>query len=498
MKQNLLFNQASALGKRLAMVLTMLLIVGIGQAWGAEYTLVTSNSDLNNGDKVIIATKSSGKPYTGVTGQNGTNDATVSSTETNWVQYTVGSASTSGWTLFDSGQKKYIAKPTGNHFKYSTTAGTCFVNTNGVLGCNSRYLQANGTYYRMYSGINNSYTPFYVWKVSTSYTITAQSNNTTYGTVSLSGTIITASPETGYRVSTTNPYTVSPTGSATVTQSENKFTVTPTANCTITIYFEEIPKYTINWYVNGEVYETTQVSEGIKPTFPTPPNSCDATSTTFYGWATDTWSGKINDISTETIYTSANNMPAEGATYHAVFCEGSNGTELINEEFDNSSTSDATNVFYSSTFTNFSGTVNKAYKSKYGGVKFGTSSASGDITSKALDLSSAFTVTLDACKYGSDSDCSIRVIVGSQSKTIAHKSLDAAGTFNTYTLEFDAATVSSTVKIGTSSKRAYIDNVIIATKGNMSNYITSCTTETVLSLRPQPAYRHVVKNLPFL
>ena len=36
MKQNLLFNQASALGKRLAMVLTMLLIVGIGQAWGAE------------------------------------------------------------------------------------------------------------------------------------------------------------------------------------------------------------------------------------------------------------------------------------------------------------------------------------------------------------------------------------------------------------------------------------------------------------------------------
>ena len=35
MKQNLLFNQASALGKRFIMVLTMLLTVGIGQAWGA-------------------------------------------------------------------------------------------------------------------------------------------------------------------------------------------------------------------------------------------------------------------------------------------------------------------------------------------------------------------------------------------------------------------------------------------------------------------------------
>ena len=39
MKQNLLFNQASALGKRLAMVLTMLLTVGIGQAWAGEATL---------------------------------------------------------------------------------------------------------------------------------------------------------------------------------------------------------------------------------------------------------------------------------------------------------------------------------------------------------------------------------------------------------------------------------------------------------------------------
>ena len=42
MKQNLLFNQASALGKRLAMVLTMLLIVGIGQTWGAEATATLS------------------------------------------------------------------------------------------------------------------------------------------------------------------------------------------------------------------------------------------------------------------------------------------------------------------------------------------------------------------------------------------------------------------------------------------------------------------------
>lgn len=54
MKQNLLFNQASALGKRLAMVLTMLLIVGIGQAWGATETITAANGVYSgSGDNAI-------------------------------------------------------------------------------------------------------------------------------------------------------------------------------------------------------------------------------------------------------------------------------------------------------------------------------------------------------------------------------------------------------------------------------------------------------------
>ena len=35
------------------------------------------------------------------------------------------------------------------------------------------------------------------------------------------------------------------------------------------------------------------------------------------------------------------------------------------------------------------------------------------------------------------------------------------------------------------------------TEKALTNYRTSCTTQTVLSLRPQPAYRQFVKNLPF-
>ena len=133
---------------------------------------------------------------------------------------------------------------------------------------------------------------------------------------------------------------------------------------------------------------------------------------------------------------------------------------VLSEQFDNSTTADSSTAINDSKFPNFSGETSKAYTSKYGGIKLGSSSAVGYITSKALDLSSAFTVQIDACKYGSDTG-NIVVTVGSQSLIINNSELGAAGTFKTFTLTFDAATSSSTVKIATSSKRAYIDNVAI-------------------------------------
>ena len=307
---------------------------------------------------------------------------------------------------------------------------------------------------------------------ASSYTVTCKNKNTgvsagTVGGVSGSGT--KTCTITGLTNGTTYTWSVMPVGDGSTYCAEND---PVEGEATPNVY------YTVTWNVNGEVYETTSVAGGNNPTFPDAPSSCDATSTTFYGWATSPWSGKIDDISDKTIYTSANGMPvvnANGTIYYAVFCEGGGGSVLINEEFDNTSTSDQTSAFNSSAFSNFSGATAKAYKSKYGGVKFGTGSDVGYITSKSLDLSSPFTVTLDACKYSTDAG-NIQVTVGTQTKTIANSELSEAGIFKTFTLNFDAATSSSTVKIGTSSKRAYIDNVIIATAGEGSNYITTCCT----------------------
>ena len=131
-----------------------------GQVGG--YTLVTANSMLANNDKVVVKTSAD----LGVTGWNNNKDATVSSTESNWKQFTVKDKSSSGFKLYDDAASQYIASPGGNEFKYSTSGGVCSPDSSGHLQCNSRFLCVNGTNYRFYTTMSG-YTPFFIYKVST-------------------------------------------------------------------------------------------------------------------------------------------------------------------------------------------------------------------------------------------------------------------------------------------------------------------------------------------
>ena len=267
-----------------------------------------------------------------------------------------------------------------------------------------------------------------------------------------------------------------------------------------TVTAQWTPTYTITWLANGqEFHKQENAEEGTALDLPdSKPNAstyaCD--DKVFVGWTATPISGTTDDEPADLFTTKTAKVEEAATTYYAVFATpsagGGSSEELINEEFDNNSTSDSNTAISESTFSNFSGTTAKAYKSKYGGIKFGTSSSVGYITSKTLDLSKAFIVTLDACKYGSDGECSIQVTVGSNTKTIAHNDLGAAGTFKSFTLEFEAATSTSVVKIGTKSSRAYIDNVIISTQGggtSYSDYVTSCVAlpDPVISFVTTPA-----------
>lgn len=347
--------------------LLLFLFAGFGQMWGATtYTLIKSNASLSNGDKVVVvmsSTTPTNGSSNGVTGWNNDKDATVNTTEANWVQYTVGSASASGWTLYDETAKKYIASPTGNHFKYDNSGGTCSVNSDGVLVCNSRYLVKNGSYYRMYTSIGN-YTPFYVWKVSagTTPTITKSSSMTTLtysngnpvaqyftvGGTNLTNNVTVTAPVNGkYEVSTsqnsgygnsvelskgngtlanTNVYIRLKSGLAGGNISADNINITSTGATAQTISVSGSVPYTITWMANGSEHTTTYVAVGSTLALPATdpvPNTCGCTGKAFYGWYGGGTSYKNASVA-PSIAAAGNTVNAD-KTYYAVFADASGG-----------------------------------------------------------------------------------------------------------------------------------------------------------------------------
>lgn len=406
-----------------------------------------------------------------------------------WYSNTANSKTTPTPTSIDGATTASYTPPTtatGTKYYFcEVSSGACAVTTNiSAITVNTPSITVSETSRAFGDRAVNPENPYYTMTFTVSGSNLAKDapialalSGANAGMFSINKTSISQT-SAGAVSSTTVTVTYNPTAvgshSATITISSSGATDK-------TVSLSGTAKYTVTWMSNGEVYHSDLVASG-KPTFPTNPSSCDATSTTFYGWATAEWDDKIQSLAGKTVYTEASAMPnvSGNVTYYAVFAKSAGGgvTTVLNEEFDNEQTSDATAAITSSTFANFSGATDKAYKSGTGGIKFGTSSVIGYITSKSLDLSSPFSVTLDCAKYGSDGANISVTIDGTTTQTIANSNFGTGKT-----LDFAAATASSTIKIstvGVSSKyRAYIDNVIV-TKGSpatYSDYLTNCCTE---------------------
>lgn len=139
--------------------------------------------------------------------------------------------------------------------------------------------------------------------------------------------------------------------------------------------------------------------------------------------------------------------------------------ELLNENFASITTGNSTSSNGSGTTwggnTNFP-TVATAYQAG-GAVRLGSSSATGSITSKSLDFSQGsgtVKVTFDV-KGWTANEGDIKVSVGGQEQIITYTAV-MAGNFETKTATFTGVTGTGTVKIETTAKRAFIDNVIIS------------------------------------
>ncbi|MBR4560760.1 MAG: T9SS type A sorting domain-containing protein [Bacteroidales bacterium] len=196
-----------------------------------------------------------------------------------------------------------------------------------------------------------------------SYTITAQSNNTDYGTVALNGSVITGTPKPGCRYASP-AYTVSPANSATVAQNGNNFTVTPSANTTVTINFEAIPSHTATFSVNNdnELTTSSQVIEGAAITFPADP--ADIGDMTFMGWTNAAIDGIID---TPPTYVTSATMGSNDVTFYAVFAEVSGSSSASLTKMTSGDTFAASDkvVIVAEGNAMYQQTINSTYVNKY-------------------------------------------------------------------------------------------------------------------------------------
>lgn len=356
------------------------------------------------------------------------------------------------------------------------------------------------------------------WVAGSSFTINGIKTGGTipvnFGTVLQNSVVadktITA---TGYGLSSSivpsfpsgSPFSASVSGT-TVTISANTATVgsydqnmtLTSGNYSVTVNVKMVVEqsHTVTWKNNGGTYETTIVKHNEKPTFPNDPTSCDAgegASTTLYGWAADgsTWTGKINDISAKTIYTSASAMPNVTAdvTYHAVFAKASGGgsSTLFSEDFASITSGNSTSTSGSGTSwtknDNFY-SVSNAYQAG-GAVRIGTGSAVGYLVTKQLTAAVGTEITIAfKVKGWSTVEGNIQVSGNNSEFTQPSATTYTAtidGSFQSKSVTVTLTSANPKIKIATTAKRAFIDDIVITIPGSVtySNYMTHCCDKLI-------------------
>ena len=236
------------------------------------YTLIKNGIGLSVGDRVVAKTNET-TPL-GVTGWNGNKDATVSTTESSWLQYEVKTVSSGSFKLYDNTAGQYIGDPgSSNQFIYSSSGVNCSTDSNGVLKCGSRYLTKNGTNYRCYASIG-SYVPFYLYLVDggsstttpTLSSIAVSGQTTTFDvgdTFSFGGTVTATysdSSTADVTSSTTfSGYNMSTAGTQEVTASYTEGDITKTAKYNITVNQQQ-PTGNVPMTANGDFIKITSTA----------------------------------------------------------------------------------------------------------------------------------------------------------------------------------------------------------------------------------------------
>ena len=303
-----LFNQLTAMPKRLAMVLTVLFTLGVGSMWGTEevYKETIFNSSNNSGN-----ISSYSNSWSNTTNSFKVNITNANNNNNGWAYIKMGSSSSAstGTIITASSIDEKITKVSlniGAITSSSVTSIKLYKSTNNStwveIGSFSKSTnwqnvvisdanQGTNLYYKIEAVCTKASKNgplqinglrFYIEDTPVqSYTVNWTIAPAAGGSLSAeTGNSITVTPNAAYTYG--NPaYTVSPAGSATVSQIANTFTATPTANSTIQINMVEKPKYTVT--LNDDKSEIQQESFGAAVNLP---ERDDCGDWTFAGWYT--------------------------------------------------------------------------------------------------------------------------------------------------------------------------------------------------------------------
>ena len=353
------FDRRSTLQKTVA-ILMLVFTIGSGNVWGAiasgTYVLCTSTSDLEAGAHYIIANGTSGTVNCISNVSNSNNRKTVSASvssskitvaaNSTIMTFTLGGSS-GAWTFYTdnyAGTAGYLASAASGNNNYcrvistSTTGTISFSDNAAVINLQPhtsrtllRYNPNNGS--PMFACYSSGQNAVYLYKKEASaFTVTASSNNNSWGTVSVSGTTITATPADCYQVASgTDGYSlISGSASAiTHTSNSNTISVTPTANCSIQVVFE---KQTVNTYVD-EIQGNADIENCGTHDAPSLDDEDVASSGTcaqqhwhFMGWVTSANKANPTDLN---IIAAGTEMTANGTIYYAVWAKGSSGGSVF-------------------------------------------------------------------------------------------------------------------------------------------------------------------------
>ncbi len=169
-------------------------------------------------------------------------------------------------------------------------------------------------------------TPSGMAQDSLQYTITANANNDAYGTVTLDGKTVTATPSTGYEI---EGYTLTPSDAATVTRNGNTFKLSKvTADCNLTVNFKARVAATINYIVpegitaNGVT--SAYVGDTVSLAYVTGAPTNTTHDYTFLGWST----ASVQDTTSKPSVKAAGSdyvLTGPEMTFYATFSYTENG-----------------------------------------------------------------------------------------------------------------------------------------------------------------------------